>query len=382
MIKLAYREFDLFRALQVLKDDKKTIVIGCGIVTFLAIIYCIFATPIFTAKILINPPKLTDPGIGLSQMLLGGATAPGSLNLDYYSTKTDADVAIAMMKTSAVKDMVIKKFDLIKELKVKDIELARNRLENKVKFSSNIKSGFLEVDIDDKSPKMAADMANFYVVALGQLISNVAYDRSKQKMQFFESQMSSVKDEVIKTQDALKAFAKANGIIAGQQLQAVSTLSIQVQAQLVTAQSQLQAMSLYATSNNPEYKSLQATINSLKTQLDKLSGQSNAADQLPIPPGLAPDLAQQYKNLLRDALVYEEIYKLLVTQYQSAKIDVISEQTPSIIQVVDPAQVPIHKSSPRRLKIIFSSFILGIFLSIVYILAKNRKILIVHRLNN
>ncbi|MCC2624740.1 MAG: hypothetical protein K0R14_613 [Burkholderiales bacterium] len=379
---MTYKEFDLFKAWQIVKDGKKIIAIGSGITTFIAIIYCIFATPIFTAKVIINPPKLTDPGIGLSQMLLGSSYVPNSNFSFDYTTKTDADTAIAMMRTNALMDMVVDKFNLTKLYKSKDREIVRGILYGRAQFISNIRSGFLEIYFDDSNPKLASDIVNFYVVALGQLISNVAHEKSRQRMQFFLSQMSSTKDEMIKAQDSLKTFAKANGIIAGQQLQAVAGLSIQLQAQLVSAKSQLQAMSLYATNNNPEYKSLQATINSLKAQLDKLSGQSNAVDQLPIPSGLAPGLAQQYQNLLGDALLREEIYKLVVKQYESAKIDVISEEVPEAIQVIDPAQVPIHKSKPRRLRIIFSSFVLGIFLSVVYLLFKNRKSLIIYHLNN
>lgn len=371
------KEIDLSKVVGVIKDNKKQIGMVTGVTTLIAIIYCIFATPIFTAKTIINPPKLSDAGSGISQAL-GGLAALAGGGGGLLSQKTDADVAVAMLNTDSVKDMVIGKFNLIKYYDEKNIELARRNLVKKVKFVPDMKSGFLEIDVDDKDPKLATNIANYYSIALGQLISDVAYGRSKQKMQFFDQQLTTTKASLKIAQDNLKAFALKNGIAAGVQAQVITGLSTQLQAQLVVAQSQLQAMSLYATSDNPDYKTLQATVDGLRKQLGAISGQANTSDQLSIPAGLAPGLSQQYADLMRDMLMNEEIFKIVAKQYQASKLDTLSEIAPTGIQIIDPAQTPLYKSKPKCLNIILGGFMLGLIGSCIFFIIRNRKKLLDH----
>lgn len=377
---MTQKEIDLSKVVLVLKEHKKQIGISTGITTVLAILYCIFATPIYTAKTIINPPKLTDAGSGVAQ-LLGGMAGLSLGGGGFLSQKTDADVVIAMLKTSQLKDMVISKFNLIKYYRQKDIELTRKSLDNKVKFIPDMKSGFVEIDVDDKDPKLAANMANYYNIALGQLISNVAYNKSKQKMDFFNQQLASAKKAVNDAQSKLKDFAQKNGIVAGQQSQVIAGLTTQLQAQLVVAQAQLQAMSLYATTDNPDYKEVSAKVDAIRKQLNDISGQqtqsSNNPDSLPIPAGLAPELAQQYANLVRDVVLSDEILKVIAKQYEAAKIDALSEMAPTAIQIIDPAQVPLHKSKPQRLKIVLLCSIITLIICCVYVLIKNFKRIVI-----
>jgi uncharacterized protein involved in exopolysaccharide biosynthesis len=377
---MTQKEIDLSKVVLVLKEHKKQIGISTGITTLLAILYCIFATPIYTAKTIINPPKLTDAGSGVSQ-LLGGMAGLSLGGGGFLSQKTDADVVIAMLNTNQLKDMVINKFNLIKYYKKKDIELTRKSLNDRVKFIPDMKSGFVEIDVDDKDPKLAANMANYYNIALGQLISNVAYNKSKQKMDFFNQQLASAKKAVNDAQSKLKDFAQKNGIVAGQQSQVIAGLTTQLQAQLVVAQAQLQAMSLYATTDNPDYKEVSAKVDAIRKQLNDISGQqtqsSNNPDSLPIPAGLAPELAQQYANLVRDVVLSDEILKVIAKQYEAAKIDALSEMAPTAIQIIDPAQVPLHKSKPQRLKIVLLCSIITLIICCVYVLIKNFKRIVI-----
>ena len=186
-----YKEIDLSKVLTVLKHNRKNIGIVTSITTLLAIIYCIFATPIYTAKTIINPPKLSDAGSGLLFQAMAGMAGLGGIGGGgFLNQKTDADINIAIFKTNALKDMVIKQFDLQKYLKVKNPEQARRALDGKVKFIPDLKSGFLEIDVDDKDPQLAAKIANYYNIALGQMISNISYGRTSSKYQFYSSQLA------------------------------------------------------------------------------------------------------------------------------------------------------------------------------------------------
>jgi len=366
------KEIDLSKVVLVLKENKKRIAISTGITTLIAIAYCLIATPIFTAITIINPPKLTDAGSGAAQ-LIGGLSSLGGGGL--YQ-KTDADVTIAILNTGALKDLVIQKFDLVKLFKQKDIELTRRGLAGKVKFISDMKSGFVEIDVYDKDPKLAAAIANYYVVALGQMVNNISYGKSNAKFQFFNQQLDQAESSLNSAEEAVKQFALKNGIIAGQQVNIVANLATQLQAQLVVAQAQLQAMSLYASPDNPDYIELNSRIASYKGQLDKLNN-SASPDPIGIPAGLASELAKQYAGLMRDVMFRQEVYKIIARQYEANRLDSVSELIPIGIQVVDPAVVPLYKSAPKRLNIILKGLMLGLIASSVYFILRNRKKIIV-----
>ena len=378
-----YKEIDLSKVVAVLKCNRKNIGIVTGITTLLAIIYCIFATPIYTAKTIINPPKLSDAGSGLLFQAMAGMAGLGGIGGGgFLNQKTDADINIAIFKTTALKDMVIKQFDLQKYLKVKNPEQARRALDGKVKFIPDMKSGFLEIDVDDKDPQLAAKIANYYNVALGQMISNISYGRTSSKYQFYNSQLAYAESQTQKSANALKLFAESYGFAAGQQSQIVTDLSAKLQAQLVVAQAQLQSMSMYASPDNPDYKQLQSQITSYKTQLDNMNVTGNP-DPVGIPAKASPELVAKYVSLMREYQLNQEIYRIVAKQNEAMRLDVLSELTPVGIQVVDPAIVPLYKSKPKRLKIILGTALLTVCLAGVYYIIRNRKKIIVEvDLNN
>lgn len=365
------KEIDLTKVWIVLKDSKKRIGLITLVTTLISIVYCVFATPIYTARLLINPPKLSDAGSGVSQALSGLSVLTGGGG-GLLSQKTDYDITIAILKTSALSDLIIRKFNLQKLYGKDNIELTRNTLSSQVKFVTDMKSGFVEIDVDNRNPNLAADIANYYAIALGQMISNISYGRSSVKAQFYSDQLDVAKKSLDQAENAIKAFAESNGFTAANQVEIATGLATQLQAQLVVAQSELQNMSMYATSDNPDYIKLQSQIDSYKTQLDKVNA-NGQTDSIGIPSSLAPKLAKDYASLKREVLLRQEVYVLTQKQYEANKLDVLSEIAPVGIQVVDPAQVPIYKSKPKKFIILVFGILFGIFVSSLYFIINNHK---------
>lgn len=365
------KEIDLSKLIPILIQNKKPIGIVTACTTLIAIIYCIFATPIYTATALINPPKLSDSGTSFSQVLSGmAAIAGGGGGL---LQKTDADISIAILNTTAVRDLVIKRFNLQTVLEQPNVEKTRRVLAKMVNLTPDLKSGFVAISVDNKSPKMAADMANYYTVALGQVINNIAYARANQRYSFYQDQLESASLALTKSEAALRIFSESNGVIAGQQAQVIAGISTQLQAKLVSAQIELRRISYYISPQNPDYLSLESQIYSLKHQLAALNNQSLDSDGLVIPAGLAPNLASQYIRLMRDFKFKELVYEVMLKQSKAAQLDSLSEMGPLAIQVVDPAVVPFYKSKPKRLYIIIGGFIVGFLATVLYTIVINKK---------
>lgn len=365
------KEINLSKLFNSLKLHVKQIIIFSLGVTLIAVIYCIFATPIFTAKVLINPPKLNMAGNNVDKSL--GDVSGLDFGYSWSLTKTDADVVIAILNTDQLRDLIVNKFNLMRLNHLKSMSEAREMLSGITSFDTNLKSGFLSINVDSPNPKLATEIANYYIIALGQVISNIAYNKTLQRQDFFSQQVEKTRNNLHKAQADLKDFSLKNGVSSGQQLTIVTNLVTQLQAQLVVSKSQLLAMSLYATPDNPDYKNLQATVNSLEKQIDSVNGQSNGNNDLPTPANLTPELAMEYQNLERNIMLNEEILKLLFRQYENTKIEGYSQIIPTAIEVVDPALVPEHKSKPKRLKIVMATFLMSLFFGMVYYLFRDRK---------
>lgn len=367
------KEIDLSKLIPILIANKKPIGIVTAITTTLAIIYCIFATPIFMAQAIINPPKLTDAGTSFSQVISGLGVVSGSSGL---LQKTDADISVAILQTISVRDLVIKKFNLQKLWNVPNLELTRLRLSGMVKFVTDMKSGFVAIKVETPSPELAANIANYYTVALGQIINNIAYARANQRYSFYQEQLESASLALSQSETALRLFSESNGVIAGQQSQVIAGISTQLQARLVSAQIELRRISYYVSPQNPDYLSLESQIYSLKHQLAALNNQSIDSDGLVIPAGLAPNLANQYIRLMRDFKFKELVYEVMLKQSKAAQLDSLSEMGPLVIQVIDPAVVPLYKAKPKRLFIVVGGLAFGLLSSCIYFIIRNRKQLI------
>jgi uncharacterized protein involved in exopolysaccharide biosynthesis len=83
--------------------------------------------------------------------------------------------------------------------------------------------------------------------------------------------------------------------------------------------------------------------------------------------GSDPELQLQAARLERDVRVQEEIYLTLVRQYELAKIEE-NRQTPGI-QVIDPANRPLMRSSPILLKNVALSAFLGFIATSLLVVA-------------
>ncbi len=372
MNKVTHKEIDLTIIKEIIQTNFKKILSFVGVVFIFAIAYCLIATPIFTANVIINPPKLSDSGSGLSSILGGTMSIIGVTSSAML--KTDQDMAIAILKTREVQDQLIAKFNLITYYKAKDIENARDILSKKTDIKSDMKTGFLTIAIKDPSPQLACKIANYYIIALGNLISRIGFDQAANKRKFFQEQVNIAKHQLLIAQNNLTNFAKEHGITGGLQTNIITGISTQLQAQLAASQSQLRTMQSYTTQNNPDYKRLKEQISSLKLQILEMNGAGDNIENNKIPSNLAPELSEKYKGLIIEFTFREEVYKILLRQYEVSRLDEVSDSKPVSIQVIDNAVIPLHKSAPKRFLIIIITIILSlVIVSLYYIFINYSK---------
>jgi len=131
-------------------------------------------------------------------------------------------------------------------------------------------------------------------------------------------------------------------------------------------------MRLFSTEQNPDVLMGEQQLAGMREQLALLEkrdrGASTSAElsDVQVSAGNVPEAGLQYVRKLRDVKYAEVIFELLAKQYEAAKLD--EAKTAAVIQVLDPAIEPDHRSSPRRTMIVTLAALLGFFVSVFYVL--------------
>ena len=126
-----------------------------------------------------------------------------------------------------------------------------------------------------------------------------------------------------------------------------------------------------APSSNPVHTGLlQAKI---QAEADSEAGQAqkaairNEVDQRMLKLGQLPEKEYKLTRLLRDAKVTEQIYIMMSQRYEEARINEV--MTPRDVQVVDEADVPETKISPKNTLNVMIGALLGLFVGVGLALA-------------
>jgi tyrosine-protein kinase Etk/Wzc len=311
----------------------------------------------YTAAAKLLPPQQSQSNavaiLGQLGALSGGASTA-------LGIKNPSDIFVAMLKSRTVADAIIERFKLRQLYDKEYLQDARKTLSTNVDISAE-RDGVISIEVADKSPKRAAEMANAYVDELEKLTLRLAVGEAGRRRLFFEKQLKQAKDDLTQAETELTRFQVEKRVL-NPQGQASLTISAAagLQAQIAAKEVQIKALRSFATQDNPDLYRAQEELAGLRAQLAKVGrgGSSDPGDVL-LSMGKAPGQGAEYLRRFRDMKYYETLYELLARQYEIARIDEAKDAT--LIQVLDKAVEPERKSKPRRTVIaLLSGFVTGI----------------------
>jgi uncharacterized protein involved in exopolysaccharide biosynthesis len=262
-----------------------------------------------------------------------------------------------------VEDDIIKRFDLEHVYEVDYISQARKKLEQKTNIISG-RDGIINIEVDDKDPKRAADMANAYVDELFKLTSVLAVTEASQRRLFFERQLVQAKDNLVKTElSARQALDKGGLVKVDDQGRAMVETTARLRAQIAAKEVQIDAMRAFAADGNPDLLMAQRQLEAMKREAEKIEGKGS----IELLQGVSTGKGIDNLSLLRDMKYYETLYELLAKQFELAKIDEAKDS--SVMQVMDPAIVPDRESKPKRWLIVLIAAVTGLFTAFFVVLS-------------
>lgn len=334
----------------ILGRRKRSILLSGLVGLIVLAVFAYVQAPTYTATASFLPPE-SGGSSGTMAMLsqISGLGAAGLLG----GGKSQAELCIGILKSHAVSDRLIERFDLMKLYKVKKLSAAEGILQGRSLFIPGTKDPLVNISVTDGNPVLARDLTNAYLDALQETSALLAVSESSQRRLFYEQRLVKEKDELANAEVGLKQVEEQTGVVApaGQTMSHIQAQA-QAQAQITEREVRLASLLNIETEENPEVIGLRREIGSLREHLRQTEKGTNSDE-----PSTAqmPALQLEYVRKARDVKYHEALFEILSKQYEAAKLD---ESRDAPLQVLDRATTPDSKSGPHRtLLMLFGIFV-------------------------
>jgi tyrosine-protein kinase Etk/Wzc len=308
----------------------------------------------------------------------GGGGSGGGVIMDAMgksSGASQADVIYILFGSRALAEGVVTQLNLMPYYEVDTVRKAMGALRPEIAIQQTPNKAF-EIVVTTKDPKMAADIANTAALTLDRLHKEFNVSSSKRARIFVEARLVEKAKKLTEAENALKEFQTRNRLLGTEEQTGGGVMAAaDLHGQIVSLQVELAALKEYATPTHPMINQLQAQIQELQHQLDRLDEdqvrgigkrlKKRSLSQRVFPVfEEAPALALEFLRLSRQVKVEESIYGMLIGMLESSKM-AEAKDLPTL-QVIDVALVPEYPSKPTPMKYVMlagaASLVSGILL--------------------
>jgi uncharacterized protein involved in exopolysaccharide biosynthesis len=240
----------------------------------------------------------------------------------------------------------------------------------------NNKTGTTEISVCWTDPWTAFKLTERILEKYKQNVEEQILTFNNTNKSFLEEQYRKNRERLTRAEEALVSYQKAKGILyLPEQTNKIIENMAELEKERLEAEVNLnetrerlkKAKAQLAKENNTNSLSYQTLITAYNTEQVQMAGlearlatlnKEYAALERVV--SELPDSMLQYSRLLREQKEAEQIYLLIATQLEQAKISEEKENK-VVIQVIDPPVVPHKKHSPSTVKNMLIAGILALF---------------------
>ena len=325
----------------------------------------------YTAEAVILTPQQAQSSLSTMTQLAGaGAGLSGLSLLTGFGLHNPSDLYVGILESRTIADTLITRFNLKRVYGDKYVQRARKHLARR----TNIKAGkdtLIHIQVDDRDPTRAAQLANAYVEELSSRNTTVALTEASQRRLFFDGQLTKERELLARAEIALRDTQQVTGLVvpAGQ-VEALVRSASQLKAEILGREAQLAGMRTYVADDNPRFQSVKSELATLRTELANLESGEHVAGTPEVPVGKIPQAGLEYVRKYREVKYHESLYEALSKQYEAARLD--EAKAAPLIQVIDNAVVPERKSWPPRLLIVSISCVLTVLCTCLWVVVSSK----------
>jgi uncharacterized protein involved in exopolysaccharide biosynthesis len=311
--------------------------------------------PTFTSSTVVLPPAQASGGGASAALASLGALA--GLAGGGGAARTSLDQYVALIQSTTVADRMIEQFKLQEVYGEKLRMDTRKQFWKNLRVSAGRRDGLITIEVDDESPQRAADMARAMVEQFRRIASEIAVTEAQQRRVFFEKRVDEVRRRLEDAQQLLTAGGFAANVLKAEPKAAAENYA-KLRAELTNAQARLQGLRSMFSPQAAEVRQQASLVSELQAQLRDLESRQTAAK---------PEDAA-YLTRYREFKYQEALFEQFSRQLELARVDEGREG--GILQVVDAAQVPEHKSKPKRAFVGIGVSLLAGFGLLAWVLAR------------
>ena len=361
-------EVNLLDYWRVVRKHLRLIVVLYVIAVLTTMGYSLWMPKIYesTATIL-APDERSIRGLGLASALATSGVAQAVPGLSMPSLTPQRDIFVSILKSRSMAQEVVQRFDLQTRYEALFQSDAIRRLSGMTTVTLS-KDGVISVEVEETDPQLAAEIANFYVANLDQMLTRFATTEATTERMFIADRLTETERELRRAEEALRQFQETNKVIALQeQARGAAETAAQLKGEIMASEVQLEVMRKFATDANPEVVKLKQRIQEMKRHLSGMQygkgwvlpaenrNPGEPRNEIHIPFAQVPELGLELARLMRDVKVQETVYTLLTQQLEQAKIAEVRDMP--TVQALDKAVPADRKSKPKT---IFNMAIAGI----------------------
>lgn len=290
-------------------------------------------TPIYTARTVLLPPQ-QQPSAAAS--MLAGLGSLGGVAGVAAGLKNPIEQYLSFLKTTTVEDAVIDRFDLQVRYGAKFKEDARKALRLKTRISAG-KDGLISIEFEDRDPKFAASVTNGYVEEFSKMLARLAVTEAQRRRLFFERQLQETKSNLARAEHDLRLSGVNSASLKSVPNSALAGVAA-MRAQITAQEVKVASLRGYLADSAPEMQRALSELTAMRSQLSKQERDDSASAESPG--------SKDYISRFREFKYHETLFELYSKQYELARVDEAREG--AVVQIIDKALPPEHRSKPRR----------------------------------
>ena len=336
--------WDIQALRELLWQWRRFLVWNVALISLGALGIALWLPPWYVATTSLLPPQEDQVGFNASTMLRG-LSIPG---VRLPTQVSPAEVFVAILTSRTQLTQIADEFNLRGVYRTKNMEDTIKELKHHVIVQIG-EDGLISLRVEDTDRDRAANMANRMVVLLDDFNRQTRSSRGKRARVFIEGRIRDTQSELATAEDSLRSFQlKHKSLLISPEETGAADFASRLLSERIDLEMRISLASSYSAPSSPELQRLKLRAQELDQQIAKLPNQGL---------GMA--------RLYREVKVQEQVFTLLMGQYEEAKIEEAKDV--ATVEVLDRAIPPDHKSRPHRSQIVLMAFAISLVLGVGYV---------------
>ena len=293
--------------------------------TLLAVVAALLWPPTYIASTTLLPPSEEDTGFSMTS-LMRGLAVPG---IRIPTRSGPEDIAVSVLGSRRIMGTLVERFNLTEEYNVGSPADALQRIAKNSSFGVD-HTGTLTISVRDSDPQRAAYLANAFAEELDRFNRDIRMTKGRRMRLFIEERLGETGESMVKAEESLQEYQELHSaVVLGPEQSSTIEAGARLFARQAALRVRLGLVRQYAAESSEE-------VRMIRQELDEVNRQI----------GALPDVGLELARQIRELRIQEEVYALLMAQYEEARIN--EARDIATLEVLDVAVPPSKRAWPRR----------------------------------